>query len=97
MLNEIHAHTKGVIFLGTPHRGSSKERLGEVVLKLAKFRQPNEQLLRMLSVKSHTLEDQRDNFTTISKDMPVVCFYEEEPIAGFGLVSIQNMDILSVS
>jgi protein SERAC1 len=97
MRSEIYAHTKGVIFLGTPHRGSSQEGLGKVLLKLAIFRQSNEQLLRALRDDSHILEEQRDNFITISKDMPVVCFYEEIPIPGLGLVSIQNMDILSVS
>lgn len=56
MLSEIYAHTKGVIFLGTPHRGSSKEGLGEVVLKLVKFRQPIAQLLQTLRDDSHILE-----------------------------------------
>ncbi|PCH01344.1 Hypothetical protein PENO1_043470 [Penicillium occitanis (nom. inval.)] len=86
MRSEIYAHTKGVIFLGTPHRGSSQEGLGKVLLKLAIFRQSNEQLLRALRDDSHILEEQRDNFITISKDMPVVCFYEEIPIPGLGLI-----------
>src|SRR4051794_2103562 len=61
-LGEIYANTKGVIFLGTPHRGSDKEGLGEVVSKIAKFsfRQPNEQLLQTLKPVSHILENQRD-------------------------------------
>jgi protein SERAC1 len=80
-LGEIYASTKGVIFLGTPHRGSDKESLGEVVSKVAKFsfRQPNEQLLQTLKLNSHILENQRDQFTTISKDLPIVCIREELP------------------
>lgn len=36
-LGEIYAKTTGVIFLGTPHRGSSQETLGEVVANIAKL------------------------------------------------------------
>ncbi|KAI9866722.1 MAG: hypothetical protein M1813_000664 [Trichoglossum hirsutum] len=79
----FYASTKGVIFLETPHRESDKESLGEVVSKVAKlsFRQPNEQLLQTLKPDSHILENQRDQFTTISKDLPVVCIREELPTA----------------
>lgn len=78
-LAEIYAHTKGVIFLGTPHRGNSKESMGEIVARMARFalRQPNEQLLHTLRENSPILENQRDQFTTISKDIPVVCVREE--------------------
>ncbi|KAI9774253.1 MAG: hypothetical protein M1840_004147, partial [Geoglossum simile] len=95
-LGEIYASTKGVIFLGTPHRGSDKESLGEVVSKVAKFsfRQPNEQLLQTLKPDSHILENQRDQFTTISKDLSMVCIREELPTA-FGMIvseSSANID-----
>jgi hypothetical protein len=36
-LSEIYAKTTSVIFLGTPHRGSSSETLGEVVANIAKL------------------------------------------------------------
>jgi hypothetical protein len=86
-LGEIYAHTRGVIFLGTPHRGSNKASLGEVIAQVAKysFRQPNEQLIRTLQHDSHILENQRDQFTTISKDIPIVCIREEIP-TGVGMV-----------
>jgi pimeloyl-ACP methyl ester carboxylesterase len=86
-LGEIYVHTKGVIFLGTPHRGSNKESLGEVIAHVAKysFRQPNDQLMRTLQHDSHILENQRDQFTTISEYIHVVCIREEIPTA-FGMV-----------
>ncbi|KAE8454517.1 hypothetical protein EG329_000140 [Mollisiaceae sp. DMI_Dod_QoI] len=80
-LGEIYASTIGVIFLGTPHRGSSQATFGEVVTNIAKLsiRQPNEQLLQTLRPDSHILENQRDQFTTISKDLSIVCIREELP------------------
>ncbi|KAI9761267.1 MAG: hypothetical protein M1840_001991, partial [Geoglossum simile] len=94
-LGEIYASTKSVIFLGTPHRGSDKESLGEVVSKVAKFsfRQPNEQLLQTLKPDSHILENQRDQFTTISKDLPIVCIREELPTAVGMIVSESSANI----
>jgi hypothetical protein len=82
-LGKIYMQTKGVIFLGTPHRGSNKESLGDVIAKVARysFRQPNDQLLQTLRHDSHILENQREQFTTISKDMQVVCIREELPMA----------------
>jgi protein SERAC1 len=86
-LAEIYASTIGVIFLGTPHRGSDQETLGEVAANVAKlsFRQPNKQLLQTLKRESHILESQRDQFTTISSNLSIVCIREELP-TGVGLV-----------
>lgn len=83
--------TKGVVFFGTPHRGSSKENLGEVVASISKFclRQPNTQLFATLRKDSHILENQRDQFTTISKDIVVYCIREELPTA-VGMVSTMS-------
>ncbi|KAH0563421.1 hypothetical protein GP486_002011 [Trichoglossum hirsutum] len=87
ILGEIYTSTIGVIFLGTPHRGSSQETLGEVVANVAKLslRQPNKQLLQTLKPDSHILENQRDQFTTISSNLNIVCIREELP-TGAGLI-----------
>ena len=47
----------------------------------ATLHDPNLQLLSTLAQDSHILEKQRDEFITISKDLEVVCFYEELPIS----------------
>ncbi len=93
-LGEIYASAIGVIFLGTPHRGSSQATLGEVVTNIAKLsiRQPNEQLLQTLRPDSHILENQRDQFTTISRDLSIVCIKEELPTS-VGLVCLLNENI----
>lgn len=79
LLAEIWPHTNAIIFCGTPHRGSGKEGLGEIVAAAATLalRHPNKQMLRTLKSDSNILESQRDNFTTISKDLDVVCLREE--------------------
>ncbi|KAH8762740.1 hypothetical protein F5882DRAFT_477025 [Hyaloscypha sp. PMI_1271] len=86
-LGEIYASTIGVIFLGTPHRGSSKGNLGEVVANVAKlsFRQPNKQLLQTLKSDSHILENQRDQFTTISSKLSIIVEEASASYDGFNV------------
>lgn len=86
-LGEIYGSTIGVIFMGTPHRGSSKESYGDIAANVARLslRQPNKQLLQTLKPDSQILEKQRDGFTTVSNDMAIVCIREELP-TGVGMV-----------
>ncbi|OBT98500.1 hypothetical protein VE01_03650 [Pseudogymnoascus verrucosus] len=82
-LGEIYHNTKGVIFLGTPHRGSDKTDFANIIANVAKvsFRQPNKQLVGILSPDSDVLENQREQFTTITQNTPIVCIREELPTA----------------
>jgi len=93
-LGEIFASTIGVIFLGTPHRGSSQESLAEIATNIARLslRQPNKQLLATLSQESHILEVQRERFKTISSNFSIVCIREELP-TGLGLVCLLSEKI----
>ena len=87
-LGELYPATMGVIFLGTPHRGSDKQTLGSKVATIAEcaFKTPNRQLLETLASNSHILEKQRDDFVTVSNNLDIVCFYEAKPMPLFGLV-----------
>lgn len=82
-LAEIYENTKGVVFLGTPHRGSDKASMASIIGNLAALLllQPNKQLLETLQPSSGTLENLRDGFATISKNMRIVCVREEKPTA----------------
>ncbi|OBT63079.1 hypothetical protein VE03_07456 [Pseudogymnoascus sp. 23342-1-I1] len=82
-LGNIYSHAKGIIFLGTPHRGSGKTDFANIIASVAKvsLRQPNKQLLRTLSRDSEVLENQREQFTTITREIPIVCIREELPTA----------------
>ncbi|KAK3681661.1 hypothetical protein B0T22DRAFT_445276 [Podospora appendiculata] len=71
-LGDIYTATIDVLFMGTPHRGSGTESLGQMVAKVAKVvgRHPNGQLLASLATDSHILEQpQRDQFVAVSNDL----------------------------
>ncbi|KAK7946085.1 uncharacterized protein PG986_010406 [Apiospora aurea] len=80
-------YTKGIVFMGTPHRGSDAQSYGQFLAKIASatMRQPNTQLLEVLRRDSAILESQRDDFVGVSKKFDVVCFREELP-TGIGLI-----------
>lgn len=71
----------GVVFLGTPHRGSEVDPLGQIMAIVARFTfsAPNTQLIASLKENSHTLESQRDSFVSISNKWTMFCLYGELP------------------
>ncbi|KJR89828.1 ribonuclease p/mrp subunit [Sporothrix schenckii 1099-18] len=80
-LGSVYACTKGIVFLGTPHRGSELTSYGHVVAKVAKvfLRNPNEHLISLLEKESPILERQRRSFASISKNLDIACVIEELP------------------
>ncbi|KAK3390772.1 hypothetical protein B0H63DRAFT_519987 [Podospora didyma] len=95
-LAQLSLATIGVLFLGTPHRGSDadSEALGVLVGKVASIsgKAVNDQLLASTARDSHVLEKQRNDFTTISSkgQFEIVCFYEEIATLGVGMVVEQR-------
>lgn len=57
-LGEIAPATFGVIFLGTPHRGSPAANLAETVFRISKIwgKSPNLQILQALKYDAETLD-----------------------------------------
>lgn len=86
-LGAIHSCTKGVVFLGTPHRGSGKASIGEIVSNIAKIglQRPNDKLIEVLAEDSQVLERQMKSFTSLSNTLPIACVAEELP-TGIGMV-----------
>ncbi len=84
----IYKNTKGVIFLGTPHHRSDKAPLASIIGNIGALvlRQPNKQLVESLQPSSGTLENLRNGFAIISRDMRIICVREEIPIT-IGIVS----------
>ncbi|KAG7293507.1 hypothetical protein NEMBOFW57_003559 [Staphylotrichum longicolle] len=82
-LGAVYACTKGIVFLGTPHRGSELTPYGHIVAKVAKLllRNPNDKLISLLETESPILERQRRSFASISKDIGLACVIEELPTA----------------
>lgn len=87
-LGALYSCTKGVVFLGTPHRGSGKATIGEVVSNIAKIglQRPNDKLIEVLGEDSQVLERQMKSFTSISNALPIACVTEELP-TGIGMVT----------
>ena len=88
-LGYIYKYTRGLLFLGTPHRGSEHTGFADIITKVASvaLRQPNKKLIELLRQESDVLEGQRSSFSAISKDLPIACIYETVPMMGIGMVS----------
>lgn len=82
-LSSIYSHTAGVVFMGTPHRGSFEENFAKIVswAAWATLRSPNHRLLSTLAEDSDILERQRLAFVSITEKMPIVCLHEEKRMA----------------
>ncbi|KAI1169532.1 hypothetical protein F4777DRAFT_584825 [Nemania sp. FL0916] len=74
--------TRGVVFLGTPHRGSAMASLGSIVTKLAKLglQDANSKVIRGLSPDNELLEEYSDTFSKLVRRYKIrVCtFYESK-------------------
>lgn len=73
--------TFGIIFLGTPHRGSKSASLGKIAYRIAEVatRSPNLQLLKGLERNSEILDRIGDSFIQIvDKHKIQLCTFREE-------------------
>ena len=87
--------TRGVIFLGTPHKGSELARWAKCLANVVGVvKQANSSIVRQLEKDSEELERIQDNFDILlrsreAKALPPIhikCFFEEKPITGIGQV-----------
>lgn len=85
-LKDILSATYGIIFLGTPHRGSSFATLGKMAQHITKilWKRPNMSVLQDLEVNSQTLERIGRGFSRILVERPleIHSFREELPTKG---------------
>lgn len=86
-LNEILSSTYGIVFLGTPHRGSATASLGTIAQGITKafLKSPNTSVLRDLKINSETLDRIGRGFAQILVKQPlkIHSFREELPMNGF--------------
>jgi triacylglycerol esterase/lipase EstA (alpha/beta hydrolase family) len=89
-LAHVFSATRGVIFLGTPHRGSGMASFARVVASVTQvvLRNTNSRLIRDLERDSSTLDRIRDNFSQIldKRTLSVWTFVEELGLPGTGKV-----------
>jgi hypothetical protein len=80
-LGSIYELTDGVVFMGTPHRGSDKTSWMRMMERIAKvgLKTPNHHLVETLGKESDVLEIQRGEFISISENLTIVSLFEDTP------------------
>jgi len=81
LYTDIRKSTYGIVFLATPHRGSSSANLANILSNIAAAAFPGiqTQLLKTLEKDSATLGDVTDNFRHLASDFQIASFYELRP------------------
>ncbi|KAH0537361.1 hypothetical protein FGG08_005840 [Glutinoglossum americanum] len=83
-IHSIYVSTYAIIFLGTPHNGSSKANLARIGQRMIKALVPPRvldtegQLLDALQEDSETLQNITDQFTPLMKQFHIYFFWEQE-------------------
>lgn len=102
-LQDIVNFTRGVIFLGTPHHGSSLAKIGELVSRsVGLIKETNSDIVQVLTRDSEVLARIQDSFQALlmtrRKDeatmIEITCFYEELPTKKFGVIVPKHSAIL---
>jgi hypothetical protein len=93
-LANIFSSSRGIVFLGTPHRGTDSASLLKVVASVARVALPsaNVDLIRNLEKDSQILDRMRDSFSRIldKRRLTIWSFTEELPIRGVEKVSTRT-------
>ncbi|EXJ76155.1 uncharacterized protein A1O5_00663 [Cladophialophora psammophila CBS 110553] len=84
--------TLGLIFLGTPHRGSEKASYGNVLANVGKFltHGPSSRLLTALHANSDVLLRLNTDFRFQLPDYQVYSFYEQRPMKGLSSLIVEK-------
>jgi hypothetical protein len=90
----LHTATHGIIFLGTPHQGSSLAETGITFANMVRYAYPKirTQLLEALKQDSPTLQDLADDFRHLYPEFEIVSCYERQPTK-YGIVSVTSSEL----
>jgi len=91
---EVFNQLKGIIFLGTPHRGSWMADWASVpVSAFGVLKSANKSLLRVLQTEDQLLESIQIRFSALVREqrevgrrLQIACFFEELPLLNFGQI-----------
>lgn len=91
----IYKRIAGVIFIGTPHRGSGTTPYANVIANIVgTFSYVNKKIIKDLEAGSAALESSRESFSSVSEGFHVVCFFEELPTPPLGLIVPQDSAVI---
>lgn len=94
-MKAIFQSTCGIMFMGTPHHGSDKAKLGSILTRLSSIVRPtNRPLVGVLDPGSEILASLQQQFYILlenyaknyRKDLKIFCFFEELAVVGVGKV-----------
>jgi len=97
----IVSSISGIVFLGTPFRGSPASTWGAVITRAASALGlgSHDMLLRTLEDRSERLDVLLSHFLVIAKqfDIQLVCFYETKPTwLGLGSTIVRTVTVVPV-
>lgn len=95
----IRNHTLGIVFFGTPHRGSDKANYGKTLANVAAgvMHKPKSKLISALQSNSETLMRLTSEFKFEAPNMEIMTFYETKPMGIFSsLVSTRGFSSLGL-
>jgi hypothetical protein len=92
-ISSIADSTYGVVFMGTPHRGSAQAQWGGILASVLGYvKQDNAELVKRLNKEEPRLallQQRFINFLDMRKEanrpISVTCFFEELPVTGLGM------------
>ena len=96
-MSDVYRYTSGILFFGTPHRGSSSAvpkllRVAETVLTV------NQDLLRQVQLNSRVLSEMDQDFAHVADESLLIgSFYETQPTKPLGIITTRSSAILNFS
>ncbi|KAL8834004.1 MAG: hypothetical protein Q9170_003978 [Blastenia crenularia] len=95
-LKEIAVATYGVVFMGTPHRGSKSASLGKIAYQITELatKRPNIRLLQGLEKHAETLDRVGDSFvqTIMKHELSIYSFREERETRKYAIFNTMVVD-----
>ncbi|KAH7411529.1 Alpha/Beta hydrolase protein, partial [Cadophora sp. MPI-SDFR-AT-0126] len=102
-LHKIVENTRGIVFMGTPHAGADLANWATLFTNFTNLLRPtNHRIVEVLTPDSEVLAGIQKDFHTMLRarrdthkpDINIMCFFEELPVAGVGLVVPHRSAIL---
>ncbi|KAG4256796.1 hypothetical protein FPRO03_03806 [Fusarium proliferatum] len=109
-LGQISNYTRGIVFLGTPHRGSWAADWAKIpAWALGQVKSTNRNILDVLQINNQYLEFIQTSFLSMLRDLDkkgrplqISCFFEELPMPGIGTIvskesaSLEGYSVFSI-